>query len=422
MTEESSNVENLSNVNENEQPNPPKKSRSVSDAERRRARRERKILNDAGSRLHRITATHSTSLNTLGETSSTLSSPFVSRKSSPQPSLKSSPTSIEPPENPFSPRRRNTGNLEPLTSTQSDASIATERTFPRVRVSSDADPPEWSGGPLPQNFSQEDNKSARPITQPRFSLPTSISPTIPTIPTTSDLLGEDEPNGYIDQDEHIRQFLNNLNAGNYQRRNSSTTSLASTIGGSECQYNPLLTAQDEYVQQDILQQQQQLQQIPFPFQQFFSPFGSANQQQNLDLQSKLWQVIHFVAMILLGRLIVWKESLREKGAWNRFYLLNYERPEDIIAAERIPSMGAFWYFITVELILQSSRIFFQQDRVFQSSTLVQFARKLPAPFSDVLTVLLRYNLIWNSLWEDICILVFTVGFTIMIAPFVSYFG
>lgn len=111
MTEESSNVENLPNVNENEQPNPPKKSRSVSDAERRRARRERKILNDAGSRLHRITATHNTSFNTVGETSSTLSSPFVSRKSSPQPSLKSSPTSIEPPENPFSPRRRNTGNL-----------------------------------------------------------------------------------------------------------------------------------------------------------------------------------------------------------------------------------------------------------------------------------------------------------------------
>src|SRR5436190_11601599 len=111
MTEESSNTTNLPNNNENEQPNPTKKSRSVSDAERRRARRERKILNDAGSRLHRITATHNPSFNTVGETSSTLSSPFVSRKSSPQPSQKSSPTSSEPPENPFLPRRRrNTGN------------------------------------------------------------------------------------------------------------------------------------------------------------------------------------------------------------------------------------------------------------------------------------------------------------------------
>jgi hypothetical protein len=230
--------------------------------------------------------------------------------------------------------------VEPLSSAHSDSSITTERTFPRIRVSSDAEPPDWSGGPPPQNFSQEDNNSVRPIIQ-RFSLPNPIPstiPTIPTIPTTSNLLGEDEPNGYIDQDEHIRQFVSNLAAGNYQRRNSSATSLASTIGGSEY---PLLTAQDEYIQQEILQQQQQLQQIPFPFQQFFNPFGSANQQQNLDLQTKLWQVIHFGAMILLGRLIVWRESLREKGAWNRFYLLNYERPEDIIATERIPSMVVF---------------------------------------------------------------------------------
>src|SRR3954447_2771762 len=110
MSEESSNTTNLPNNNENEQPNPSKKSRSVSDAERRRARRERKILGDAGSRLHRITATHSSSLN-AGETTSTLSSPFVSRKSSPQPSQKSSPTSTEAPDNPFLPKRRNTGNL-----------------------------------------------------------------------------------------------------------------------------------------------------------------------------------------------------------------------------------------------------------------------------------------------------------------------
>jgi hypothetical protein len=54
--------------------------------------------------------------------------------------------------------------------------------------------------------------------------------------------------------------------------------------------------------------------------------------------------------------------------------------------------------------------------------LVQLARKLPEPFSDVLTVLLRYNLIWNSLFDDICTLVFIVGFVITISPFLSYFA
>ncbi|CAI2169299.1 11879_t:CDS:2 [Funneliformis geosporum] len=448
MTEESLDTTNVSNNNENEQKNPPKKTRSASDAERRRARRERKILGDAGSRLHRITATHNPSLNTVGEVSSTLTSPLTSRRSSPQPSQKSSPTTTEAPDNPFSPKRKNTGNNEASSPTKvppSDAgssNITSEKTFPSIRVSSYADPPDCFGT-MPQNFSQEDNYPVHPTTPTKLpsgipSVPsTPLTPLTTALPSTASMLGEDEPNGnhghFENQDEYIRQILGNFAAGNYQARNSSMTSLASTLGGGE--YNPQqiggfpgsYTAQDEFIQQDILQQQQ-LQQIPFPFQQFlnpdmkfFNPFGGASQQQ-LDLQSKLWQVIHFGTIILLGGLLASVEFLREKGAWTRFYRLNYERPEDIIATESIPYMRVFWYFITVELILQSSRMFFQQDRVFQGSTLGQFASKLPAPFSDVLTVLLRYNLIWNSLLEDICILVFIVGFTITMAPFISYFA
>ncbi|CAG8745699.1 3740_t:CDS:2, partial [Funneliformis caledonium] len=386
------------------------------------ARRERKILGDAGSRLHRITATHNPSLNTVGEISSTLTTPLTSRRSSPQPSQKSSPTTTEAPDNPFSPKRKNTGNYDASSPTIVPPSVVgssnttSEKTFPSIRVS---DPPDCFET-MPQNISQEDNYPVHPTTPTRFpsGIPSVPSTPLTPLPSTASMLGEDETNGnyghFDNQDEYIRQILGNFAAGNYQARNSSTTSLASTIGGSEYQFNPqqiggipgLYTAQDEYIQQDILQQQQ-LQQIPFPFQQFLNPdmkflnpFGGASQQQ-VDLQSKLWQVIHFGTMILLGGLIAWAEFLREKGAWTRFYLLNYERPEDIIATESIPYMRVFWYFITVELILQSSRMFFQQDRVFQGSTLGQFARKLPAPFSDVLTVLLRYNLIWNSLWEDI---------------------
>src|SRR5579859_2549260 len=94
--------------------------------------------------------------------------------------------------------------------THSDASISTERTFPRIKVNNDSEPPDLSGGSLPQNFSQEDDHSI----STRFTpLPTPTIPTIPTIPTTASMLGEDEPNGYLDQEEHIRQFIGNL--GNY---------------------------------------------------------------------------------------------------------------------------------------------------------------------------------------------------------------
>lgn len=84
---------------------PPRKSRSTSDAERRRARRAQKILGAADSRLHRITATYSSNLSSEAHPS-----PLTSKKSSPQHSQKSSPTTSEAPDSPFS-SRRNTGNL-----------------------------------------------------------------------------------------------------------------------------------------------------------------------------------------------------------------------------------------------------------------------------------------------------------------------
>ncbi|CAG8435515.1 5754_t:CDS:2 [Diversispora eburnea] len=80
----------------------------------------------------------------------------------------------------------------------------------------------------------------------------------------------------------------------------------------------------------------------------------------------------------------------------------------------------FWYFITIELILQSSRLFLQKEKSFQGSVLGNLAARLPSPFSDVLVVFLRYNLIWKCLLEDACVLVFIIGSTIMISPIISY--
>ncbi|CAJ0630399.1 10386_t:CDS:2 [Entrophospora sp. SA101] len=91
-----------------------KKSRSVSDAERRR-RRQQRILGEAGNRLSKINYTH-TSLG--GEAAgsggghSTRTTPRTSRRSSPLPSGRSSPTKEDVFDSPFSRSRRNTGNFE----------------------------------------------------------------------------------------------------------------------------------------------------------------------------------------------------------------------------------------------------------------------------------------------------------------------
>ncbi|CAG8654160.1 448_t:CDS:2, partial [Dentiscutata heterogama] len=140
---------------------------------------------------------------------------------------------------------------------------------------------------------------------------------------------------------------------------------------------------------------------PFPFLPFLNPDlinPAPPVQQQLDVQSKLWQLIHFFAMIMLGLLVTWFEVLRRDGSWSRFTKLIYRNPNEISETDRVSN----W------LILQSSRLFIQKGRTFGGTTLGAIAASLPPPFSDALTLLMRYNLIWNSLWEDICVLAFVL--------------
>ncbi|CAG8565632.1 4167_t:CDS:2 [Cetraspora pellucida] len=352
-----------------------KKSRSLSDAERRLMRRQKRILNNANGRLERITATHSstTSLNT--ESTSTL----TSRNVSPQLSQRSSPVTTESPDSIFS-LRRNTETFEPLPPPlNSDSTIQPSPDRPSftpiIRVNNDSDPQRL--------FHQRDQEH----------------------PSVSTLTGDDDHNGYFENDEQFRRELTNLRAGN-----SSTTSLASTIGTTSeyppGSYPPSISHEDLAIYDEINAycQQQQQSMPPLPFLSFLSPDLISPGQQQSDVQSKLWQLIHFFAMIMLGLLAIGSEVFRHDGTWSRLAILNYKKPNEIVDSDRVSSLSLFWYFVTIELILQSSRLFLQKDRTFGGSALGTIAANLPPPLSDVLTVLLRYNLIWNSLWEDICML------------------
>ncbi|RHZ76043.1 hypothetical protein Glove_208g39 [Diversispora epigaea] len=425
---------------------PIKKSRSTSDAERRRARRAQKILSAADSRLHRITATYSLSAN---------ASPVTSKKSSPQQSQKSSPTTSEAPDSPFS-TRRNTGNLEPLPEsllpttpppelTESPPSTDISGSAPCIRIS-EHPPDQINGESTFMRESQESQESQDyhpPVTTtttttkvtPSPNPPTSSEPTFNTeVPSSSTLPGEN--NTIHPDEEYLRRILEN-----FRTKNSSNTSLASTSTG-EYQYysspggfSPFLTPEDLAVQEELfrqqLEQQQRQQQdqssnLLSPSSIFFNssssspPLSSVNVQQ-INLQSKLWNLIHFSSMILLALSVILSEFLREKGFWTRLSYLKYSNPDYLIETEKVPSVSLFWYFITIELILQSTRLFLQKEKVFQGSVLGNLATRLPSPFSDILVVFLRYNLIWKCLLEDACVLVFIIGFSIMTSPIISYF-
>jgi hypothetical protein len=67
----------------------------------------------------------------------------------------------------------------------------------------------------------------------------------------------------------------------------------------------------------------------------------------------------------------------------------------------------------MQLILQSTRMVLHGVTASPSSTLGTIAGFLPPPFSDMIRILMRYRLIWSSMVNDLSVIVFIVGSTII---------
>ncbi|CAJ0630400.1 10387_t:CDS:2 [Entrophospora sp. SA101] len=297
-----------------------KKSRSVSDAERRR-RRQQRILGEAGNRLSKINYTH-TSLG--GEAAgsggghSTRTTPRTSRRSSPLPSGRSSPTKEDVFDSPFSRSRRNTGNFE-------GGGVSDSNNYFNTLQST------LSSSPDNINLSSfsTDNNNSSPAPHIRVSEDNTESEFSAISKRLNSVLESEEQLAY-DNQENNEFYKSMIGNSIYQGKNSSTASLESSFGGggSEYQYSP-----------QHQQFPEQLEQMPLPFPPFLNP----------DMK------------------------------------------------------------------------IFPFDQPLQGSTLGNLAANLPEPFPDIIKILLKHRLIWNSLWEDICVLIFIVGLVIAISPILSYF-
>ncbi|ORZ12971.1 hypothetical protein BCR41DRAFT_355986 [Lobosporangium transversale] len=151
-----------------------------------------------------------------------------------------------------------------------------------------------------------------------------------------------------------------------------------------------------------------------------SPFASAQHQAltpgftvitpQVDHSARWWKLLHFVLSVLLGFGIVYREYSRN-GDLSRFEALAVEKPLPY-GAYQVDPIPVFWYFITMELILQSTRMVLHGVTASPSSTLGTIAGFLPPPFSDMIRVFMRYRLIWTSMVNDLSVVVFIVGLTI----------
>ncbi|CCG80593.1 Predicted protein [Taphrina deformans PYCC 5710] len=128
-----------------------------------------------------------------------------------------------------------------------------------------------------------------------------------------------------------------------------------------------------------------------------SPGQSTPRPQKSDATTRLWRVIHFASMILI--------------------LLFLERPSlPIISATdsigktvfRAQGQPIFWWFITVELVLQSTRLLLYGPTP-QNSIVSQVAQFLPPPYSGYVLLLTRYTSIFTTLRDDFWVLLFGLG-------------
>ncbi|KAI8979198.1 hypothetical protein BDF20DRAFT_912824 [Mycotypha africana] len=142
-----------------------------------------------------------------------------------------------------------------------------------------------------------------------------------------------------------------------------------------------------------------------------TPEQLQQQQQEVNQSRKYWNLLHLLIMITLSLFAVYKE-------WSFFGASQYAslltQPYKSNYSLNL-NMPLFWYFVTIELCLQTARLFYQKGRVPPTSTIATLANQLPPPFSSIINIIFRYKLIWTTFIHDICILIFIIGISQVIS-------
>ncbi|KAG0201351.1 hypothetical protein BGX28_005801 [Mortierella sp. GBA30] len=255
---------------------------------------------------------------------------------------------------------------------------------------------------LPEDLQRTPSTSSATATTP--SVPTAATATTGAkAPTVQDLHDADPDDSLGAPPAHVP---------------SPSLSSSSSFGHQQNPFmnNPFLSPQhqaltrmmqDENGSADMSMKQQQQQQSGFGG----TPPGFTVITPQVDLTARWWKLLHLVLSVLLGCGVVYREYSRQ-GDWGRFDSLATEKPLPY-GAYQVAPMPVFWYFVTMELILQSTRMALQGVTASPSSTLGTIAGFLPPPFSDAIRVFMRYRLIWTSMVNDLSIVVFIVGLTIV---------
>lgn len=133
------------------------------------------------------------------------------------------------------------------------------------------------------------------------------------------------------------------------------------------------------------------------------PMGMPGQtQESVDPYAYLWRIVHAIFALSLGCYIALTTT---------FTGSKLDREISALSSSSLNegSIRFFYIFATFEVLLQTSRFFFEKGQVQQAGILGMVLGFLPEPWKGYLELALRYSRIWTTISADAMVCVFVLG-------------
>jgi len=126
-----------------------------------------------------------------------------------------------------------------------------------------------------------------------------------------------------------------------------------------------------------------------------------------DPYAYLWRIVHAVFALGLGLYIAFTTPFTGTKIARERSGLGYASGDELVLNPS--TVHFFWIFATVEVLLQTSRFFFEKGRVQQGGIMGMVMGFLPEPWKGYLALVARYSRIWTTVSGDAMVCVFVLG-------------
>lgn len=144
-----------------------------------------------------------------------------------------------------------------------------------------------------------------------------------------------------------------------------------------------------------------------------------------DTTLKWWNILHLVAMLGVAFYALYLERIKEgsEGFVSRWAVLRTARPHRLSvfddADDIVGMIPIVYYFLSIEVVLQTARILYQRGKPIPGSFIATIAANCSPPISTILNSIARYNIVLTSFLNDLAVLIFVIGLTVAISSWKS---